>query len=309
MCGADRCRPDLLDGASSWPDQLTAYLAGEISPPVALMQLLLHSGSTVACEQVLEAASDHGPALGSIQRQRLAEIRQLLASRRAQCLSLEPLLRAELPGVDAADGDPVAAWARFFDTAVAQSAPASVALYSLGDPALLEAATREVVGYFADQGVLGPTRRLLQIGCGIGRFEAALSPLVAAAYGIDISPGMIDAARQRCAGFVNVHLSCCSGRDLASFTDRSLDMIYAVDSFPYLHQPGGALLEIHFAESARALVAGGDLLILNFSYRNDPEQDSRDIIRLAETQGFEVLVDGAQPFSLWDGRVWHLRLA
>lgn len=132
---------------------------------------------------------------------------------------------------------------------------------------------------------------------------------MAAAYGIDITPSMIDAARQRCAGFPNVHLSCCTGKNLAPYADRSLDMIYAVDSFPYLHEPGGALLETHFAESARVLAHGGDLLILNFSYRNDPEQDSRDINRLAGAQGFRILVDGAQPFRLWNGRVWHLRLA
>ena len=297
-------RPDLL----TLPEPLSAYLAGENAPSLALMQLLLHCGSVRACEQMLEAAGAHGSTLDSIQRQRLDELRQLLASRRERCEGLEPLLRADPPN-DEAGQDSVSGWARFFDAAVAQSAPASVALYSLGDPELLRAATAEVAGYFAEQGLLGPARRILQIGCGIGRFEAVLAPLVAEAHGIDISPGMIDAARQHCAGLINVHLACCSGKDLARFEDASLDMVYAVDSFPYLHESSGALLDTHFAETARVLAPGGDLLILNFSYRNDPEQDSRDIKGLAGVHGFEVLIDGAQPFRLWDGRVWRLRLA
>lgn len=288
------------------PDSLSTYLAGENSSPLALMQLLLACGTVLDCERVLAAALES--AIDSVQRQRLAELQALLASRRTQCVALEPLLRADLPDVDASGSDPVAAWARFFDAAVAQSAPASVALYSLGDTELLRAATGEVAAYFAAQGLLGPERRILQIGCGIGRFEAVLAPLVADAHGIDISPGMIDVARQHCAGLVNVHFACCSGKDLAPFADGSLDMVYAVDSFPYLHEPSGALLDTHFAEGARVLVQGGDLLILNFSYRNDPHLDSRDIACLADRHGFRILSNGAQPFRFWDGRVWHLRL-
>lgn len=312
MLMPDSCSEASPDGARpegfALPDSLIAYLAGENAPPLALMQLMLHCGSVRACEQMLESAGAHGSTLDSIQRQRLDELRQLLASRREHCESLEPLLRAD-PPTDEAGQDSVSGWAQFFDAAVAQSAPASVALYSLGDPELLDAATQEALIYFAEQGLLGSTRRILQIGCGIGRFEAVLADQVAEAHGIDISPDMIDAARRRCAGLAKVHLACCSGKDLAPFADRSLDMIYAVDSFPYLHESSGALLETHFAESARVLVKGGDLLILNFSYRNDPEQDARDIQWLATTHGFKVLIDGAQPFRLWDGRVWHLRLA
>ena len=100
--------------------------------------------------------------------------------------------------------DEVARCRRLFDRLVEMNAEASVALYSLGEPGLLDAATREVVDLLDQLAVLGPERHVLDIGCGIGRFERALADRVAAITGIDISPQMLQAARQRCAGLANV---------------------------------------------------------------------------------------------------------
>ena len=269
------------------------FARGELSAPVALLQLLLAAGD-------LEAVEAAAPA----------EVRRLLDQNRAGCARICAMLAS---GVDAPSADEtveggIAFARRLFDWSVAQSEEASVALYSLGNPELLASATAEVVALLDGWGVLSPRARCLQIGCGIGRFEAALAGRVAEARGLDVSPQMIAAARRRCQGLANVGFEVTAGRDLAAFPARRFELVYAVDSFPYLFQPGLELVDRHFAEAARVLASGGQLVLLNFSYRDDLDQDRRDVRALADRHGFEVEVDGARALRLWDGAAWKLRL-
>jgi SAM-dependent methyltransferase len=155
--------------------------------------------------------------------------------------------------------------------------------------------------------VLGPERHVLEIGCGIGRFEQALARRVAAITGIDIAPRMIEAARQRCAGLPNVTLRVTAGRDLSPFAPGSFDTVLAIDAMPYVWRAGTALVATHFAEVARVLRAGGDFVILNLSYRGDLELDRQDARRLAATAGLRVLRNGTSDLRLWDGATFHLR--
>jgi ubiquinone/menaquinone biosynthesis C-methylase UbiE len=194
-----------------------------------------------------------------------------------------------------------------FDRLVRESADASVALYSLGNPELLEKATSEVVDLLERLGVLGPERDVLEIGCGIGRFEQALAHRVAAITGIDIAPGMIETARKRCAGLRNVRLIETSGRDLSAFPPWSFDTVLAIDAMPYVWRAGPALVATHLAEVARVLRPSGDCVILNLSYRGDLELDRQDARRLAETAGLYVLRNGTRDLRLWDGATFHLR--
>jgi ubiquinone/menaquinone biosynthesis C-methylase UbiE len=193
-----------------------------------------------------------------------------------------------------------------FDWSVAQSSESSVALYSLGNPAILDAATREVVDLLVARRWITAARDVLEIGCGIGRFEHALAPRVRTITGIDVSPRMIEQARARCAGLDNVSLVACTGYDLAAFGDASFDLVMAVDSFPYLVQSGMALVERHFEEARRVLRPGGDLVIFEFSYRGDAARDRDDVSRLAATTGFAVRDNGTRALSLWDGALFHL---
>jgi ubiquinone/menaquinone biosynthesis C-methylase UbiE len=164
-----------------------------------------------------------------------------------------------------------------------------------------------VAAAFARWGVLGGDRRALEIGCGIGRFQAALAPQVAAAHGIDVSPAMITAARHRCSGLDNVVLALSSGRDLALYRDRSFHFVFAVDSFPYIHHAGAALVEAHFREAVRVLLPGGELGIFNYSYRDDPAADRREFARLCREHGLQIVAAGEQPFRLWDGVAFRAR--
>ena len=63
----------------------------------------------------------------------------------------------------------------------------------------------------------------------------------------------------------------------------SFDAVLAIDVMPYIHRAGPELIETHFAEAARVLRAGGDLVILNLSYRGDLESDRQDVNRLGST--------------------------
>jgi ubiquinone/menaquinone biosynthesis C-methylase UbiE len=182
-----------------------------------------------------------------------------------------------------------------------------VALYSLGSAEVLRAATREIVAVLESWGSLGPEKRALDIGCGIGRMEEGLATKLAEIHAIDVSEAMIDAARRRCEGLRHVVFSVCTGLDLHPFATGAYDLVFAVDSFPYLVQSGMPLVGIHFSEAARVLRPGGEFIVLNFSYREDLEADRLDVGSLSAAYGFDVLVNGEAPFTLWNGTAFRMR--
>jgi ubiquinone/menaquinone biosynthesis C-methylase UbiE len=191
-----------------------------------------------------------------------------------------------------------------FDRAAAISPAASVALSSMGDEEKLAAITDEIVGWLQARRVLGSDRDILDIGCGIGRFEQALSGLSRRIVGIDISRQMLTLARNRCAGLNNVEFRLGSGLDLSGQPDNSFDCVLAVDSFPYLVLAG--LAEKHIHEAARVLRPQGNLIILNYSYRDSLRRDLAEIRRLAASCGLSLNAGRRHPFRLWDGKAFHL---
>ena len=283
---------------------------GEAPPNVAVMQLHAAARSPGQAEAVLVDALDacrREPAADADMVARLGAARAVARSHPQAFATVKAVLGGvEHGGTAAAPEQGVAHWAALFDSAAARSAEGSVALYALGDPELLRAATDEVVELLRQARLLGADRDVLDIGCGIGRFEAALAGEVRSAVGIDISAAMIAAARTRCAGLANVSFARCSGRDLSLFGDASFDLVLAVDAFPYLVQSGMALAATHVGEAARVLRPGGHLLILNFSYRGDADLDRADVARLARASGFAVLRAGTREFRFWDGLAFDL---
>ncbi|HEX5717453.1 MAG TPA: class I SAM-dependent methyltransferase [Thermoanaerobaculia bacterium] len=297
--------PDLARLAGIESDEVRSVLedcvAGEASPPVSLARLLLAMDRVEDVEELLEPLRKEGDPL--------AEMARLLREHRPGCEDAAVILH-EHPDVGRtrrSAADAIADCRSFFDHAVTLNEEASVAAYSLGDPALLDAYTAEILDLLELWQVLGPDRGALEIGCGIGRIQAALAPRVRESHGIDISGNMIAAAHRRCSGLANVHLSRCSGRDLAGFAGQSFDLVLAADSFPYIYQGGKDLVSVHFDEITRVLRPGGDFVLFNYSYRASREADRRDVQRLCRSFGLELLVDGIQPFRLWDGEAYHIR--
>ncbi len=278
---------------------LDRYARGELGPPVALGQLLAVARDLGAVER---AIAGRGPDAGGLRR--------LLEQHRPGIVqALAVLAAAETAAAPAASlGDGLAGLSQLFDAAVGIDPAASVALYSLGDPGLLAEATAEAVGLIERLGVAAPSRDLLDLGCGTGRFELALAPRVASVTGLDLSPAMVAAARERCAGLANVRLLATDGRDLRPFPDASFDAVIAVDSFPYLYQAGGpAFAEAQLREARRVLRAGGDVLVLNLSYRGDPALDRADARAFAARLGLDLLRDGTPDLTTWDGLTFHFR--
>jgi cyclopropane fatty-acyl-phospholipid synthase-like methyltransferase len=236
------------------------------------------------------------------------ELEQLIVANAEGCERIAAMLRADVDSPKPAGSveEGIAFCERLFDWSVQQSEEASVALYSLGNPRLLELATSEIVSQLRAWGAVTKDTALLDIGCGIGRLLVALAPEVRSATGIDVSAEMVKAARRRCAPYSNVTVMKGDGRGLGELADASFDVAVGVDSFPYLRQSGYALVERFFAESARVLKRGGQLVILNYSYSEDEDADEKEVCTLAAENGLEVILAGARPFELWDGVAFRM---
>ena len=274
-------------------------LAGLISPQIAVTHMLLDGDDGAA---IRAKVRDARPTPASV---RWEELNALLAGRDATLDGLAAEIRAMGSDHTALAGeaaDPVARVAAFFDRAALHSPEAGVALYSLGDADLLAAATAEIGDWLTAQGLLRDGVDVLDLGCGIGR----LAPLLARArsvLGLDVSANMITEARRRVA-LPNVTFAQASGHDLDALEPDSLDLILAVDSFPYIVAAGPDVLRRHLDGAARALRPGGAMVVLNFSYRSDPAADAADA---RSARGLVLDIAGETPFRIWDGVafVWH----
>jgi ubiquinone/menaquinone biosynthesis C-methylase UbiE len=293
------------DAAGALCGELLRALSDAAPPNVALMHLILRAPDAHAAGRAIDAA------LRAAQSDRHTCTRVQAV---AELWRRHPGAWNAVRDVAAAHGTMHAAadraldrWASTYDRLVRTSREASVALYSLGSPELLAAATAEIVAYLRRRGLLGPTRKVLDLGCGIGRLVEALAPEVGAIIGVDISAEMARHAQGRCGRFANVMIIRSCGRDLAAFADAPFDLVLAADVFPYIHDAGRELVWRNFAEAARVLIPGGTLVVLNFSYRGDAGADRTDVRQLADEIGFDILQNGARPFALWDGLAFVLR--
>ena len=301
-----QAQAEITDALRDMPEALAgplrACLRGETSPNLALMQLCLAAPNAQAIEDALgrfPAAHDPTP---------LAELARLWRTVPGAFDSVQRVAGVvDHEGEAASPEVQLAAFARGFDRAAELSPEAGVALYSLGSSELLDAATEEVVGTMRGWGLLRTDSHVLEIGCGAGRFLAALAPQVGSVTGIDISGAMLGVAQSRCSAFPNVRLCLSSGRDLSMCGDGEMDFILAADSFPYIVKCGVELARRHFEESARILRPGGFFLIVNYSYRGNLEDDRRELSENAAAHGFTLLRVGMGDFKRWDGVSFLMR--
>jgi SAM-dependent methyltransferase len=278
-------------------DPVAACLQGQISAEVAVARMLLAGDSADEIVRRVQARHVPGEAWDTLNR---------LVAMRSEALGRLRRMIDEA-GVDHAGASTPAQIAALFDRAVATAPEASVALYSLGDPRTLIAATEEIVGWLQRERLFMTGMDVLDLGCGIGRMAAALAPHARSILGLDVSAGMVREAQRRCGGLGNVRFAVTIGQDLASLPDEAFDLLLAADSFPYLMQAGVA--DRHVADTRRILRRGGALVILNLSYRGDPEADQAEVRTWAVRHDLTVKVCDLFPFRLWDGSAFVLARA
>ena len=282
---------------------LQAAAAGDLPPRIAFMRLAMEATDPAELQSVLDRAVGAGE-----NNAHLLQLRTVAAENPEGWHMVKSVLAAVAHDLQAS-ADPaerLRTVAAMFDRAATISPEASVALYSLGDAAELAHSANEVSDYLVAQGVVGPNRRVLEIGCGIGRFLVSLAPRVQEIVGLDLSPVMIAEAQRRITALPNAEARITSGLNLSEFKNETFDTVLAIDSFPYVIDAGGALPRTMFTEASRVLRPGGDLVICNFSYRGDPDRDRHDAETLGHAAGLELRLAGERPFRLWDGTVFRL---
>jgi len=288
-------------------DVLRRWARGEVPAGIAQMRLIMLVPADAEPEPFLAAAVE-AMAVDGAEAETLMRLARDAAADQAAWARVRATAAAiphdETPAASAAEE--VRRLAARFDAAAKISPEASVALYSLGDPARLDAATAEIAAWLRGKGLLGPGKSVLDLGCGIGRMAGALAPEVGHVTGCDISEEMVRVARTRLADLPNAEFHQTSGLDLAGFGHESFDLVLAADVFPYLVAVGGDLAERHVAEAARVLRPGGAIAILNLSYRGAPDRDAADLSAWADGAKLRVMENGTRPFREWDGTAFRL---
>ncbi|HEV8717779.1 MAG TPA: methyltransferase domain-containing protein [Candidatus Binatia bacterium] len=94
--------------------------------------------------------------------------------------------------------------------------------------------------------------RVLEVGCGTGRWLAELQPVTRQVYGIDLSLGMLQQARQRLQSLSLI----CGHASRLPFPDAGFDLIFCVNAFHHFPQP-----RVFISEARRLLRPGGALAI------------------------------------------------
>ena len=277
------------------------YLQAEASASMVVMELV----------QLTEDPSLLARTLPTLQGDpaRLDELAQHLLDNEAGCRAIVKMIHQRLDSpefaVNAEDG--IERCRKLFDASVAESEESSVALYSLGNPELLAAATDEIIAALDDWGVLGSSRDALEIGCGIGRLMVPLSSRLRSVTGTDVSSGMTAAAMRRLEGFANTRVRLTAGQDLSEFDSGSMDLVYSVDAFPYMVLSGAELVTRHFQEIYRVLRPAGDFVLFNYAYGRSREDANREVLALAHGAGLQVVRADESPFQIWNGIGWMMR--
>jgi ubiquinone/menaquinone biosynthesis C-methylase UbiE len=114
---------------------------------------------------------------------------------------------------------------------------------------------------------VGPASTVLDVACGPGLVALALAETVRHVTGLDLTPAMLDKARelQEQSGLVN--LSWDLGRaDALPYSDAALDAVLTRFSFHHLSDPPRAL-----AEMVRVCRPGGRVVVCDV-YTTTPEQ-------------------------------------
>lgn len=126
----------------------------------------------------------------------------------------------------------------------------------------VELFTKDVVEIW---GSVPKDKRMLEIGCGIGRQSRALSEMFEEVYATDVSSNMITKAKELNSDLKNVKFIKTNGQDLRHFPDNYFDLVYSYAVF--IHIPDRQIIGDYFREIHRVLKREG-LFKVNHSTSN-----------------------------------------
>ena len=92
-----------------------------------------------------------------------------------------------------------------------------------------------------------PDMSVLELGCGTGSTALLHAPYVGTYWASDVSPAMIDIARDKAqtAGLQNLHFVVGAADDEAGLPDQPFDAILALNLLHLLPDPAGEIRRIH----------------------------------------------------------------
>lgn len=114
--------------------------------------------------------------------------------------------------------------------------------------------------FFHKEGFQPEGKRMLDIGCGIGRLDRGFSQMFDEVWGLDVSGEMIAQAIELNKAFENVKFVKGNGRDLSIFQNDFFDFVFSYITFQ--HMPKKQIMLNYFGEIHRVLKPDGLFKIL-----------------------------------------------
>jgi len=161
-------------------------------------------------------------------------------------------------------------------------------------------------------------KRMLEIGCGIGRLFPGFADMFAEVWGVDVSEEMINRGAKLNLS-PNVRFIQNNGYDLADIPDNHFDFVFSYITFQ--HVPEKWMIFNYLRESYRALKSGGAFQLhfrtpstglKSFIYYHIPHRLRRPVITLYELFLLRLLRDPAYihhhvagDMASWDGTGFH----
>lgn len=150
-------------------------------------------------------------------------------------------------------------------------------------------------------------KKVLNIGCGVGRLEECMSPHFDKVFGVDISEIMVEKAKERLSGLSNVEVVATDGMSFP-YNQDYFDFIFSYIVFQ--HMPSKDVVKKNFEEIYRTLKKGGVAKIqirgghqpYKWQWFYGPVFKEKEAIEMVEGIGFKVLKTKdpqAKRFWLW----------
>jgi ubiquinone/menaquinone biosynthesis C-methylase UbiE len=112
--------------------------------------------------------------------------------------------------------------------------------------------------FFQKEGFDPGGKRMLDIGCGIGRMERGFSQMFGEVWGLDVSGEMIAQAIELNQAFENVKFVKGNGQDLGIFPGEYFDFVFIT----FQHIPEKQIILNYLSEIHRVLTTGGLFKVL-----------------------------------------------